>query len=271
MNNRAIRKFEAIKDFVVNIFQKPMTKVILGCLLFLLFLYLFFPPDIHWRIAKIRRIQPERGYFLTDRGLAKDLDSLRFDLFDEDSKPVSVRRDLINRLPMDFNVNKYLKFLDRLKLQNGYELDYVYDLTSLDGRPYLYCRKENSERAVILLDLYEMYGELKSRIRKNECNAYLKHIETDGSREAFIQLAVLNLIGAQFYLHWHSNYNDTMILSRIPAWVTFYPNEVSVSLLIYTQFGGVKLYSTTLKRSFPHEFISESKTTILPISRGFRY
>lgn len=106
---------------------------------------------------------------------------------------------------------------------------------------------------------------------KSGADEYLAHIKTDGSRESFIQLAVLHLIGGNFYFYWHSFYDDVSIYSRIPAQVTFSSDEVSVSLFVKNHSAHVAVYTLTIKRNFPHRYVSEDYKRVIPKFRSVRY
>jgi hypothetical protein len=41
---------------------------------------------------------------------------------------------------------------------------------------------------------------------------YLDHIQVDDTAEGFFEFIVLYIMGDQFYLYWHANYNDTRIV-----------------------------------------------------------
>ena len=45
-----------------------------------------------------------------------------------------------------------------------------------------------------------------------ETPSYLDYVQTDDTPESYFQLAVLSMMGSQFYLYWHANYNDSQII-----------------------------------------------------------
>ena len=55
---------------------------------------------------------------------------------------------------------------------------------------------------------------------------YLDYVQTDGSEEGFFQLALLTLMGDQFYLWWHANYNDQQIMASPNASRTPSPERI---------------------------------------------
>jgi hypothetical protein len=154
-------------------------------------------------------------------------------------------------------------------MDDGYVLDYVYDTASMYAYPLLYARLKTSPGFPDVTTFEKVFG--KTTDPRSVVGAFLDRIRTDGSRQGFIQLAALRLVGDQFYLFWHANYNDTEILSRIPAWVVFSDKEVSVSLFVFSKWGGVAFYTIRLKRSFPHQLVSERFVTVIPYNCRIRY
>jgi hypothetical protein len=41
---------------------------------------------------------------------------------------------------------------------------------------------------------------------------YMDYIQVDDTPESFFQLAMLSMVGSQFYLYWHANYKDLQII-----------------------------------------------------------
>jgi hypothetical protein len=120
------------------------------------------------------------------------------------------------RQDADFDVNEYFKVLTHLSLQPGYTLDYLYFSDGLGGKPLVYARK-SAEMPFKSYDAYlKSVGESRSSEAsytplKNDTD-YLKKIQIDGSEEGYYQYIILALLGDQFYLGWHGNYNDTRVL-----------------------------------------------------------
>ncbi len=100
----------------------------------------------------------------------------------------------------EFDPNLYFTVLTHLSMSPGYVLDYVYHYDGMGGRPVLYARPEG-------LALYRSYEEFAAS--SLEADAYLKAVVVDGTPESYFELVVLSIMGGQFYLDWHANYNDT--------------------------------------------------------------
>jgi len=264
---------EAMMMRLIRIYGKEIASLFIACFLLGAFVMLF-PPDIHSRIRAIRRLQP--GAYHPPADLPEKIRSRMNARLEEPmshGESSSGRRENaeppLEGMPPEFNVESYFRHFNRLKMDDGYSLEYAYYIDNGRGFPLLYARSHKSPRLLDQYDFEERFGEIRER--KKVVNAYLEHIRTDGSREGFIQLAALLIIGDQFHLYWHAHYNDTMILSRLPAWVTFSGDEVAVSLFTFTAWGGVKLYTIRVKREFPHTIISEDALRLIPYSCGIRF
>jgi len=251
---------EMIKRNLRLLFSRQHIFKTIGGILFLVFIFIVaFPPDMHYRVNRIRRIQPPRSYGPqgdVHRRASELLFSIEMgDLSEAEILDAAAELDRI--LPLEFDVNRYFTILDRLQMEEGYVLDYRYRLSSPDGNPVLYARKENEMRD------YSIFGPMRSNLKEG-ADAYLTHIKTDGTREGFVQLATLHLIGANFYLYWHAFYDDLDIYSRIPATVKFYDDEVEISIFIETFRAWMEIYTLRVKRNFPHKYVSESQRKVIP-------
>lgn len=201
------------------------------------------------------------------------IDALRADL----EMPDHLMQENAPRLSTDFDVNTYFTVLDRLAMQKGYALDYVYLYQGIGGYPVLYARPEDEAPFLSSADFQAEYGS-----RWSEWPDYHVHIRIDDTPEGYLQSAVLSVMDSQFYLHWHANYNDHRIvcdqdaLEMVLADMAFgqaIPNDVQtaaraldltptvaldedaahVRLVIFTKWGGFSRATFTISREFPHE------------------
>jgi len=175
-----------------------------------------------------------------------------------------------------FDANEYFMVLNHLAPEDGYVLDYVYFAPGGDGFPRVYARQEG-ERPFATYSEYENAG----------VENYLRHIQVDGTAEGFFELAVLSIMGEQFYLSWHAEYNDREVVSsreRLEAiieWlnedyaplteeqvedimqldvtpkVEFEADKVRVRVLVFTKWGGFYERVYTIDRNFPHQMMDE--------------
>ena len=125
---------------------------------------------------------------------------------------------------------------------------------------------------------------------------YLEYIEGDGSEEAYFQWVVLQMMGDQFYLYWHANYNDAEIIAsqtRLEEVVEEmsetdfgYPlsasqkqealrldpapvveikdDNVTVRVLWFTKWGGFYETVYTLTASTPYHIIDTQREQLVP-------
>lgn len=110
-----------------------------------------------------------------------------------------------------FNVNRFLEVFDKVRIEDGYMLDYYH--THLDrephpkwglrldfeAEPYVFTRpvdQPHQEAAEIARDLYWNRPHL------------MKHLEFERTPEGLLQWVIFRTAVTQFHLHWHANYND---------------------------------------------------------------
>ena len=189
-----------------------------------------------------------------------------------------------------FDPNEYFTILTHLAPEDGYVLDYVYFAPGGgDGAPYLYARRE-SEPAFANYSAYQSAG----------VENYLSHIQVDGTAEGYYELAVLSIMGGQFYLSWHFEYNDWEVVSNrerldaIIEWLNekyaplteeqveaalqldvtplakFEGDKVRVWILVFTKWGGFYERAYTIDRDFPHQMIADD-IQLIPYDCGIVY
>jgi hypothetical protein len=186
----------------------------------------------------------------------------------------------------EFDVNAYFQVLDRLSMEPRYVLDYVYRYDELGGEPVLYARRADEPAHATYADYVQAVDEPR--------DAYLDHVQVDGTEESFFQLIVLRIMGPQFYLWWHGNHNDTTIIAdraRLPDLLStteefcgplspdtqqqanalnFDPvvelqdTVALVEVVTFTKWGGFMRTSYSISRSFPHQILQEQTEIILP-------
>jgi hypothetical protein len=185
----------------------------------------------------------------------------------------------------EFDVNSYFQVLDRLSMEPGYVLDYVYRYDEAGGEPVLHARPANRPP-------YENYS---AYLRAGEPpDAYLHHVQLDGTAAAFFQLVVLHIMGEQFYLWYHGNMHDTTIIadqaklpdlfSTIEAFcgsvppnlphqahaLSFEPSielqetTAVVHVVTFSKWGGFERTAYTIQRSFPHTMVQAQTEVLVP-------
>jgi len=198
----------------------------------------------------------------------------------------------------EFDPNGYFPILDHLSMEPGYVLDYVYWYDFMGGFPVLYARPEEQPRYGTLSEYQDAVGDLSPEAFRH---GFLDHVRTDGTAEGFFQFVVLRVMGRQFYLYWHANYDDaTVICSRarleellggigelgqeMPAEdrekaraldvapvVELQDDTVLVQVVIFTKWGGFFRQSYTIGREFPHQVLHWEEEELVPYDCGIQF
>jgi hypothetical protein len=193
----------------------------------------------------------------------------------------------------EFDVMQYFTVLDHLSLKEGVVLDYVYHFDGLGGYPILYTRSVEQPPYTTEADL--PVG--------TSSDSYLQDILTDGSASGFFQFMVLAIMGRQFYLDWHANYNDWQIVCDRKAvrslvselngnfgrritlaslirsiflpdptpQVSLDEQEVNVHLVLFTKWGGFYQETYSLSRKPPHEILETLEKNLVPYECGVMF
>jgi hypothetical protein len=116
-----------------------------------------------------------------------------------------------------FDVNAYFTILNHLKVNDRFQLDYIYCALPRYGRPYIYKRNKGSapfetRTACSILDDIKWQSDAVDQMSTR----FMGAVDADGTPESFIQFAILYLIGDHFFLFDHAGYNDDeVILSKL--------------------------------------------------------
>lgn len=210
-----------------------------------------------------------------------------------------------------FDINEYFTVLTNIEMEDVWVLDYVFYDYYTGSNPIIYVREENHEP----FKNYEEYiiakeadtvarnqYDLVTLIKDIGNGIYENKIRINGTKEGFFEYVVLQKLGGQFYLSWHSLYNDTKIicdpvriddvvrdienenLREIPAdilekarslnyepVISFQDDLVKVSIMIFTKWGGFERLTYTIEREYPHNIIDVQKEVILGYNCGLTY
>jgi hypothetical protein len=193
----------------------------------------------------------------------------------------------------EFDVMQYFSVLDRLSMQPGYVLDYVYHYDPMGGNPVLYVRPANQQP-------YTNEAALPAGFDKS---GYLDHVQVDDTPDGYFQFVALAMMGNQFYKLFHTNYNDVHIVCEkadvtkivsglkggigyrisIPSWIrakllndvspSIKINEqtIEVRLVTFTLWGGFYSNTYTLSRSKPHAILDFQKKNLVPYDCGVMF
>ncbi len=94
----------------------------------------------------------------------------------------------------------FVEVLTHLSMEPGYVLDYVYTFDGMGGYPTLFARPVDSPPYLSWADVPEHAEE------------YLDHVMVDDTPEGYLQYVMFSQNAEQFYLYWHSGYNDRGIV-----------------------------------------------------------
>jgi len=205
------------------------------------------------------------------------------------------QRDLDGlKLPEDFDVGRYFDHLDHLHMAPGASLDWVYAKWQNGGFPILYGRSVTAPPYRYFADLPLTERDEKGRSPWFPPLSYLEKVETDGTQEGFVQLAVLAVVGGQFYQVWHAHYNDLVpicsrrqmlrllwkdgrlpwktrlraAIQRVTPRVSLSDTEARVDLLTFTQWGGFQRQRFVFSRQAPHILRSRKTETVVAYDCG---
>jgi hypothetical protein len=215
----------------------------------------------------------------------------------------------------EYDVNTCFSVLQHLFMEPLNILDYVYLYdSSFGGRPLVYVR-EIDDTPILN---FEQYEEANSNDEKVEnvfgfvalviygSDTSSNKIRIDGTPEGFFEYVVFQIMGGQFYLAWHANYDDAMIICepagvdkviheleyghtleegyRIPPdfeqearkldftpYIEVSGDEVTVSLVIFSKWGGFTRIDSVINREYPHKIIRIEMEKLLEYDCGITF
>lgn len=201
-----------------------------------------------------------------------------------------------------FDVGSFFTVLTNLNEKAGYELDYVH-VGSSDGFPILYPQKNGAIPYKTGREYIDSLPPGKWRPNGDYLQDWSPAIEMKSTPEAFLELSALHLVGNQFYLYWHANYNDRIIIAsqekleeilnqehrllgllpvgcRMKACeldvrpvVEFMEEEpvVWVDLLTFTKWGGFIQEKLAFSTVYPHKLLMRESETLIEYLCGICY
>ncbi|MCL4561937.1 MAG: hypothetical protein M1281_15180 [Chloroflexi bacterium] len=98
------------------------------------------------------------------------------------------------------DINNLLVLFEYLHLEPGYRLDYIYHNRGSGGSPSIYVRFSNTQ--------YPSSDPEDFDPQHDQERPYLEHLYFGLYPMGYLQLAIFSIISGQFYLFWHSGYND---------------------------------------------------------------
>ena len=111
------------------------------------------------------------------------------------------------RQDFDFDVAEYLRELTQIALPEGMVLDWVYDMNWGGGQPLLYVRDQQKGP-------FATIDEYRSAVcPTSSCPSFMDQMSSvNNAPQGYMQLAVLHVMGEQFYQWWHALLNDYKII-----------------------------------------------------------
>ncbi len=191
----------------------------------------------------------------------------------------------------EFDVNDYFDAFTHISMEEGYALDYVYQLDSLGSFPILYARPADQP----------VYASIKDVPADMQASNYLDYISIDDSEQGYFEFVALDIMARQFYLDWHANYNDTELvcdkkavnaiiadinngsfgapfnasqqlqaraLTDIEPLVKLTDDSAVVEIITFTKWGGFYRLTYTINPSFPHTILDVKTENILKYDCG---
>jgi hypothetical protein len=185
--------------------------------------------------------------------------------------------------PGDFDPNRFFTALRHLRMEPGSVLDYGYVCDRgasgeiYAGKPQLFAAKA----------IPRSTGN-PSTIRSSPAPDadVFQHVQTDGTAEGFVELAILRIMGNEFYVFWHAIPGSDVVpvcgektlrnlLTPLGVgWVRMHglraqpvidmnQESVTVSLLTFSDWQGVSRRTFVFRRDVPHTLLGESRRCIL--------
>jgi hypothetical protein len=210
-------------------------------------------------------------------------------------------------LPIEngIDLSQYFSYLDKLSLEAGYALAYVYFADIVGGSPLVYAYPSHQPAYATYDDYIKAIGggseDQNSFSPLENANDYLAHIQIEDSPEGYLQFAALSLMGDQFYLFWHALYHDEIILCSaddldmtrdetegfqidvpedilqeareldLEPYAVVRDDIVVVRFVFFTKWGGFVEVLATISRTFPHELIDLEGSVLIEYDCGIMF
>ncbi len=201
----------------------------------------------------------------------------------------------------DFDVNAYFTVLDYLSVEDGYFLDYVYQYDFMGGYPVLYTLPDDQEPFKTFDAYYAALTLANPGGSDFDLPSYTDRIVIDDTPEGYLQMMVLDVMGTQFYLHWHAGYNDFQVIcdedmldtlltsdnsfgSPIPEDVQQQARQLDVTPTVkldedvaqvefvgFTKWGGFYRITATIDRNYPRAVYDSTGENLVEYDCGVMF
>jgi hypothetical protein len=165
----------------------------------------------------------------------------------------------------EFDVNDYFSVLDRLSMEPGYVLDYVYSFLAIQGNPIIYARKVDEPPYPSSREYLAERGKdlfLRSKTTRNvlwdkgeaydRFLEYLNHIQIDDTSQGFFQFIVFRMMVNNFYLYGESKCLEQVVIADSSKLDALF-NASWVQRLSLENQQKAKRLSKTLSKTLPAE------------------
>ncbi|MFH1447163.1 MAG: hypothetical protein ABIG43_07140 [Chloroflexota bacterium] len=203
----------------------------------------------------------------------------------------------------EFDIMTVFDVLDHIRMAEGYQLAYVYIYDSMGSYPRLYVHSTDEAPYTTASEYYAERPECSSRKDAPPQCEHMQYIVTDSSEMGYLQWILMYVMGRQFYLDWHANYNDTTLVATYEALdrivtkhldksmgypmskvqiekartidptpqITIGDETVAVRVVWFTKWGGFFETRHKLSRTFPHTILETSSKILLDYDCGVMY
>ena len=223
--------------------------------------------------------------------------------YQETADDFSSMLDNVSGSPYDenrFDVNLFFSVLTHIHMESGYVLDFIYLSSGGDGSPILISRDELVDRKIIEEEISNDY-QMDFEKFLEFCSAYTDHVVVEDNDQGYFELVLLMVMGEQFYLSWHGNYNDRKVivggqgiddvlnqeiefgeefsdefieqagnLDPSPV-IQDLGDQMMVEVLTFTKWGGFQTGTFLISKSFPHEIRLDGYETVAAYNCGVRF
>ena len=210
------------------------------------------------------------------------------------------------RRPHWFDANRFFSALPHIKMQAGYTLEYI-QFPYRNGFPILVAMQPGeypyASYEEWLAEYEAIEGKSKQTYREYRYR-FTRHVELDGSAESYVEYILFRLMSNQFYLMWHSYYNDarpvctyddlvqatnaaiesTLVSSSdmdrflenaadvdLSPSVSFRADIIIVKLFYFTKWGGLIQIEAQITRTFPYTVIQIEESEVISYNCGIKF
>ncbi|MHB9032828.1 MAG: hypothetical protein ACYC6L_07260 [Anaerolineae bacterium] len=196
----------------------------------------------------------------------------------------------------EWDVNDIFTVLTHLQVKQGCQLDYVYHYDGMGGYPVLYTYPADETP----FETESAYQKALSQGPAGKyTGVYTDCLQVEDSPEGYFDYVLFRLMANQFYLFWHTGYNDTRIVAdtlalealfkdaglgaSIPAGtrkqaqkldlepqITLDRDLVIVRVITFSAWQGFMRETWTINRSEPHA-IDRKYDVLIPYNCGIMF